>query len=92
VLVAWELGNLVLGYIVASTWGPVRLLSLGHLLFWSPQLYLCVKWLREGSAGRFLSIFLAIFAATTAVSLAIDVVELGRFVAGERGFVHPWTP
>lgn len=90
VVAAAALANYVVGFPIAATFGPVRLLALGHVLFWAPALiYVLSRW-REISWKTVAGVYLALWLVTTAISVPIDVVELVRyFVLGETGFIYP---
>jgi hypothetical protein len=93
VVAAAALANYVVGYPIAATFGPVRLLALGHVLFWAPALiYVLSRW-REISWKTFAGVYLALWLVTTAISVPIDVVEVFRyFVLGETEFIYSRVP
>ena len=64
--------------------GFTRLLGLPHLVFWTPLLLLCVRRLQRGVAAAPPRVGLAAFAATVAVSLVFDAVDVARWLLGER--------
>lgn len=71
--------------------GFVRLLGLPHVAVWTPLLWLCVARLRRGVAAPVPRGALAVFAASIAVSLVFDYVDVARWLAGERAPMTPET-
>ena len=86
------LANYLIGFPLAATFGPVRLLALGHVLFWAPALiYVWSRW-RDVHWKSVVGVYLALWLATTSISVPVDVVELFRYVVlGETGFIYPKT-
>lgn len=83
VLAAW-LGNIVFMSALFEISGYNRLLGLSHVIFWTPLLvYLLVR--REAlRRSRPLYLWATVLAASNAVSLAIDYVDVFRHVIGGR--------
>ncbi|MEO1552435.1 MAG: hypothetical protein AAFR82_00765 [Pseudomonadota bacterium] len=76
----------MLGTIIAySMFGFTRLLGLGHILFWSPTLIyiITVRGWKTYHKTLF-SRWLILAAVIIGISLAFDVVDLLRWVLGER--------
>lgn len=84
------LANYLIGFPLAATFGPVRLLALGHVLFWAPALiYVLSRW-RDIHWKSVAGVYLALWLATTSISVPVDVVELFRYVVlGETAFIYP---
>lgn len=81
-LIAW-VGNLVTMTALFSVFGYVRLLGLSHVLWWSPLLvYLWRRrpWPRRGA----IAVWLAALFLSDLVSLAIDYVDVARYLLGDR--------
>lgn len=85
----WILLGTVLGMagtIVAySLFGFTRLLGLGHLLFWTPTLiYIITVHGRKTYNKTLFSRWLLVAAVIIGISLAFDLVDLLRWLLGER--------
>lgn len=64
--------------------GYVRLLGLPHLIFWTPlAVYLWTR-LRSGTVTGIFRITMIVLLATITVSLAFDLADVARYLAGER--------
>lgn len=63
--------------------GFTRLLGLGHI-FWFPMLYFLWTRLADIPANDFFGIWLRALMALNAVSLVLDVVDVTRYIAGDR--------
>ena len=63
--------------------GFTRLLGLGHI-FWIPLLLILWTRLPDIPADGFYGIWIRVLMAANAVSLAIDAVDVVRFLAGDR--------
>ncbi|MCA8901540.1 MAG: hypothetical protein KDA53_09835 [Hyphomonas sp.] len=86
----WVLASFVAGaaglFFIYSQMGYVRLLGLGHVLFWTPALVYLLRrrdtWrVRETWSGK----WIAIAAAVMTISLAFDYADVIRWGLGERG-------
>jgi len=82
-LLAWIASAVTMG-LLFETFGYTRILGLAHLIWWTPL----VIWLfrrragfGEGAFGGWARWLLV----TNAVSLAIDTVDVARWVFGDRG-------
>ena len=64
-------------------WGSA--LSFSHLVAWPPLVVRLVRRLREPDIDPAERRLAALVAVTNAISLAFDVVDAARFLAGERG-------
>ena len=71
-----------------SLFGYTRLLGLGHILFWSPTLIYIVTVRGWKTYHKTLfSRWLILAAFVLGISLAFDVVDLLRWILGERGAI-----
>lgn len=69
--------------------GYVRLLGLPHVIFWTPLVIYFIWRLRRGEIGQPFRAVIWVFVATLATSLAIDYVDVARYLLGERGSLVP---
>ncbi len=69
--------------ILTGVSGFNRLLGLGHI-FWNPLLYFL--WMRLGQipADDFFGIWVRALMALNAASLVIDLIDVARYIAGDR--------
>ena len=83
VVVVALLASATLMTILTGVFGFTRLLGLGHI-FWLPLLYFL--WLRLGQipADDFFGIWVRALMALNAASLVIDIIDVSRYIAGER--------
>ncbi len=82
VLVAF-VASVILMTVLTALSGFSRLLGLGHI-FWIPLLYFLWTRLDQIPADEFLGIWIRVLMTLNAVSLIIDAVDVGRYIAGER--------
>jgi hypothetical protein len=83
VAVVW-IGNVVTMMTMYWLFGYVRLLGLSHVLWWTPLFLWLVPWLRrERPAGAF-AMWLYLLVASDLASLAIDYVDVVRYILGDR--------
>ncbi len=82
VLVAF-VASVILMTVLTALSGFSRLLGLGHI-FWIPLLYFLWTRLDQISADEFFGIWIRVLMTLNAVSLIIDAVDVGRYIAGER--------
>lgn len=64
--------------------GYVKLLGLPHLLFWTPALIWLAVLIRRARTPVWARRVLIVIAASMAVSLAFDLVDVLRWIAGDR--------
>ena len=83
VLAAVMLG-LVIQLAIASRLGFVRLLGVGHILVWVPMLLWLAPRLVNLDAATAFGRWLFVLVVVDLVSLVIDFVDVGRYLAGER--------
>ena len=83
VVVGTLLASLVLFSVLTSVAGFTRLLGLGHI-FWFPLLYFLWSRLDQIPAADFFGIWVRVLMTLNAVSLVIDVIDVGRYIAGDR--------
>ena len=82
VLVAF-VASVILMTVLTALSGFSRLLGLGHI-FWIPLLYVLWTRLDQIPADEFFGIWIRVLMTLNAVSLIIDAVDVGRYIAGER--------
>ena len=63
--------------------GYTRLLGLGHIL-WIPLLYFLWMRLEQNPADDVFGLWLRVLMILNATSLIIDVIDVGRYIAGDR--------
>ena len=83
VLAAMVVGAVV-QLVLVGRLGFVRLLGLGHILAWVPMLLWLVPQLENLGPGTAFGRWLFAVVALDLASLAIDFVDVGRYLAGER--------
>ena len=82
-VVATLLASLILMTTVTGLSGFTRLLGLGHVL-WIPLLYFLWTRLGQIPATDLFGIWIRCVMALNAASLAIDAIDVVRYIAGER--------
>ncbi len=83
VVVGVLLASMILMTVVTALSGFTRLLGLGHI-FWIPLLYFLWTRLDQNPPEDFYGIWLRALMLLNALSLIIDVVDVGRYIAGDR--------
>ncbi len=83
VILVATLSSLVLFTLLTARGGFTRLLGLGHLP-WVPLIWFLVTRLGEVPPDDFYGIWIRAVIALNATSLAIDAVDVIRYVAGDR--------
>lgn len=68
--------------------GYTRLLGLPHLIIWIPAMWFMIQALR-GHLPVIPRILMVVLLATITISLAFDIVDVARYVLGERGSMVP---
>ena len=63
--------------------GFTRLLGLGHIL-WIPLLYFLWMRLEQNPVDDLFGLWLRVLMILNAASLIIDVIDVGRYIAGDR--------
>ena len=63
--------------------GFTRLLGLGHI-FWIPLLYFLWMRLEQNPVDDLFGLWLRVVMILNAASLIIDVIDVGRYIAGDR--------
>ncbi len=83
IVVGALLASAILMTILTGRYGFTRILGLGHI-FWIPLLFFL--WTRLGHipADNFFGVWLRVVMTLNAISLVIDVVDVIRYIAGER--------
>ena len=69
--------------VITAYTGYSRLLGLGHV-FWFPLLYFLWTRLDQSPEGDFFGLWIRALMVLNATSLIIDVVEVVRYIAGDR--------
>lgn len=86
VVLYWQAANAVFGVVLWSLVGLVRLLSLSHVLFWTPAVIYLFRNRPARRQGPFATwVHLAL--VSMGISLVLDVVELIRYASGARGLM-----
>ena len=70
-----------------SQMGMVKLLGLGHVIFWGPLLAILINRLRGNPPTGFFKAAMIILTIGIAAILVFDVADVVRWVAGERGLI-----
>ena len=83
VVIGVLLASITLMTILTARVGFTRLLGLGHI-FWFPLLYFLWTRLDQIPADDFFGIWIRALMAINATSLVIDVVDVVRYLAGDR--------
>jgi Na+/melibiose symporter-like transporter len=69
---------------LTARWGFSRILGLGHIVAWLPLLWFLAARLSEAPAVDAFGFWIRTVIALNAASLAIDIVDVVRFLAGDR--------
>jgi len=69
--------------------GYVRLLGLPHIIIWTPLAIYLFRRTRNGGFGLPFRIAMGVLLVTITASLAIDYVDVARYLLGERGSLVP---
>ncbi len=83
VVVAAFLASMILMTVITAASGFTRLLGLGHIP-WIPLLYFLWARIDQIPADDFFGLWIRGLMMLNAVSLFIDIVDVGRYIAGER--------
>ncbi len=83
VVVLTLVASMILMTVLTALSGFTRLLGLGHVL-WIPLLYFLWLRLEQNPADDFFGIWMRVLMTLNAVSLVIDSVDVGRYIAGDR--------
>ncbi len=83
VVVLALMASMILMTILTGLSGFTRLLGLGHV-FWIPLLYFLWLRLEQNPADDFFGIWMRVLMILNATSLVIDIVDVGRYIAGDR--------
>ena len=83
VVVLTLIASMVLMTVITAFSGFTRLLGLGHIL-WIPLLYFLWTRLEHSPADHFFGLWLRALMIFNTVSVIIDVIDVGRYVAGDR--------
>ncbi len=83
IVVGALLASAILMAILTGLNGFTRILGLGHI-FWIPLLFFLWTRLGHVPADNFFGVWLRVVMTLNAISLVIDVVDVIRYIAGER--------
>ena len=83
VVIGVFVASAVMQVVLTSVTGFTRLLGLGHIL-WFPLLYFLWMRLEQNPADDFFGLWLRVLMILNAASLIIDVIDVGRYIAGDR--------
>jgi hypothetical protein len=83
VVVGALVASMILMTVLTAISGFTRLLGLGHI-FWIPLLYFLWMRLEQNPADDFFGLWLRVLMTLNAASLIIDVIDVGRYIAGDR--------
>ncbi len=92
VVLAAILVGAVLQLLIVSRLGFVRLLGTGHIAAWVPMLLWLVPRLSNLDTGTTFGRWLFAVVAVDLISLAIDFVDVARYLAGDRRPVPGTAP
>lgn len=84
VVLAAILAGAVIQLLIVRRFGFVRLLGVGHIVVWVPMLLWLAPRLANLGAGTVFGRWLFAVVALDLVSLAIDFVDVGRYLTGDR--------
>ena len=84
VVLAAIVASMMLMTFITGLTGFTRLLGLGHI-FWVPLLYFLWMSLDQIPADGVFGLWVRALMVINAISLVIDVVDVFRYLAGERG-------
>ncbi|MEM8649297.1 MAG: hypothetical protein AAGF54_02090 [Pseudomonadota bacterium] len=71
-----------------SQMGYVRLLGLGHIIFWTPVSFYLYGQMKREDMPSWPKRIMAVVLITILISLAFDYVDVARYILGER---EPFT-
>ena len=83
VVLATFLASVVLMTALTAVSGFTRLLGLGHV-FWIPLLWFLWTRFDETPSDTFFGLWLRVLITLNALSLVIDIVDVIRYIAGDR--------
>ncbi len=83
VVVLTLMASMILMTVLTALSGFTRLLGLGHIL-WIPLLYFLWMRLEQNPVDDLFGLWLRALMILNAASLIIDVIDVGRYIAGDR--------
>ena len=83
VVIGVFVASAVMQVVLTSVTGFTRLLGLGHIL-WFPLLYFLWMRLEQNPVDDLFGLWLRALMILNAASLIIDVIDVGRYIAGDR--------
>ncbi len=84
ITLACLMGSFVVMTIIYSQKGFVRLLGMGHVLFWTPLVFWMGKGLDSGSLENPFRLWILSLVTVNSISLIIDYVDVIRYWGGDR--------
>lgn len=79
------MGAMIVMTIIYARYGFVRLLGLGHILFWLPFVAFCIRQLtNETTLSASFRVWLLTVTIINSASLVLDIIDLFRFLKGEK--------
>jgi len=79
------MGAMIVMTIIYARYGFVRLLGLGHILFWLPFVAFCIRQLTNGTTlSASFRVWLLTVTIINSASLVLDIIDLFRFLKGEK--------
>lgn len=78
------MGAMLVMHFIYKKRGFVRLMGLGHILFWTPFLFVSMLRLKSGGLPGDFKVWLILVSSLNGISLLIDFWDLGRYLNGER--------
>lgn len=70
--------------------GYVRLLGLGHLIFWTP-VYVWIVRRRGGLEASLFRRYIDLYLVVAGISLVIDAIDVVRWMLGDGELLHRWS-
>jgi hypothetical protein len=90
ILVSFFAAAVFMNWLYAEV-GYVRLLGLAHLVFWGPVW--TWLWMRRRAFGTssFFGRYVHAYLVVAGVSLAIDAIDVARYLLGDGALLHRWS-
>lgn len=79
------MGAMLVMTLVYAKFGFVRLLGLGHIIFWVPFIFFCIKQLNSWSSlDATFRTWILIVMIVNILSLILDFIDVYKFLTGEK--------
>lgn len=79
------MGAMMVMTIIYAKFGFVRLLGLGHVVFWVPFIFFCIKQLNNWSSiDATFRTWILIVTIVNSLSLTIDFIDVFKFLTGNK--------